>query len=1104
MKCSLAVAIAMLTGLALSGCAGEEGANTTEEVAPARQALVEGVTVNLDWVMAPHFPGTESLPAPTAADAASASCTPGTSGGCGLWCGSTGVHVCNPDGRWSNCVGVEFCNGLDDNCDGVGDEGGVCQVPKSLLSVGVEPNYRPGPLTKGAPPLPTTHCEPSADEIRVLGANVGCTPQGQCAVFGYSPVSGTQFVIRQCPVVTPDCWGAPGSCDAQSKSVALSSCNGTVETDGVCRSGNHAWITPYALTSLSSSSAQPQNTLVPSWDGPNGPAQATPCVMPTGAPGWSFPGGGCFAQSNFPECQAGQQRACYLDGGGSGTTTCNSSTQKWNPCQGPPAPIAASGFDTKLTACKSELGGRTVAQYEWQVHSLTYGVNAQFFTLSCDADFVFKSEGAYRTSVIIHFTNGEKAGLDREVRIRNKVIVSLGDSIASGEGVPHDEKTATSSATWVDKRCHRSLLSWHAQASRNIETMSPHDSVTFLSLACSGASTKHLLDTEYAGQEPDPTLLRAEPPQLLEAGRILSAYPNRRVDALLLQIGANDIKFSDTIKSCAQAYKAGQFLAPGVTTPGCQVKYGSSYPANWQSSTVAQDLKSALSRVAAQIQQPFANGGLNAPSNVYIAEYPDLSNYAAGYQDMVFAGAFDDAVGPLSWLTFPAEILSFGKQNHADAAISANDAQWAHERVLPLLNGVVNSTTEFGWQVVAGVNAQHEFGRHGYAAADHWFVQYAESKARQGNDSGTVHPNLLGHDNYRRHLQPLLARDLLSRKGGSDANGDGFSDIVLSSGWWWGSVPLIRSVGNGEFTPINPSAPEFAQWAESATPISGDFDGDRRADIALIGVPSWTTIPIAFTKADSTYAITNLSNGEFTSYAAVAGTQPVVGDFNGDRVDDIALMGGGYWNTLPVAFSTRGGTFSVTNNPLADFPTWAAAPNVKAVGGDFNGDGRSDIALVGGPGWATIPVAFSAGNGNFFVSNQPVADFPGFAQHDGAKPVSGDFNGDGLADIALVGGPGWATQPVAFGDGLGNFTVTNSPIVEFADWARVPGVRPAAGDFNADGFADIALVGGPGWNTVPVAYGVPSAPGTFRVTNQPVAEFPQWAEHGGAKPAQSF
>ena len=44
----------------------------------------------------------------------------------------------------------------------------------------------------------------------------------------------------------------------------------------------------------------------------------------------------------------------------------------------------------------------------------------------------------------------------------------------------------------------------------------------------------------------------------------------------------------------------------------------------------------------------------------------------------------------------------------------------------------------------------------------------------------------------------------------------------------------------------------------------------------------------------------------------------------------------------------------------------------------------------------------------------------------------GDYDNDGLADIALTGGVGWNTLPVAFSNGDGTFHVTNEYIGSFA------------------------------------------------------------------------
>ena len=141
---------------------------------------------------------------------------------------------------------------------------------------------------------------------------------------------------------------------------------------------------------------------------------------------------------------------------------------------------------------------------------------------------------------------------------------------------------------------------------------------------------------------------------------------------------------------------------------------------------------------------------------------------------------------------------------------------------------------------------------------------------------------------------------------------------------------------------------------------------------------------------DGNFSVSNQSVGEFPAFAQQGG-RAVTGDFDGDGRNDVALVGGyipttgAPWNTIPIAFSNGDGTFRIKNQRVLNFGTFATQPNAFPVVGDFNGDGRMDIALVGGfipstsSPWNTIPVAFSNGDGTFTVTNKPVANFPIFA-----------------------------------------------------------------------------------------------------------------------------
>jgi hypothetical protein len=117
---------------------------------------------------------------------------------------------------------------------------------------------------------------------------------------------------------------------------------------------------------------------------------------------------------------------------------------------------------------------------------------------------------------------GEHATAD--LKLRDYLVVSVGDSVASGEGNPDGP-----GPLWLETRCHRSLQSGAAQAALAVERGDRHSVITFVPLGCSGATIHKGLLNEYAG------IQRNARQGALRAQLDVVAKLGRPIDALLLR-----------------------------------------------------------------------------------------------------------------------------------------------------------------------------------------------------------------------------------------------------------------------------------------------------------------------------------------------------------------------------------------------------------------------------------------------------------------------------------------------------------------------------------------------------------------------------------------
>lgn len=166
-------------------------------------------------------------------------------------------------------------------------------------------------------------------------------------------------------------------------------------------------------------------------------------------------------------------------------------------------------------------------------------------------------------------------------------------------------------------------------------------------------------------------------------------------------------------------------------------------------------------------------------------------------------------------------------------------------------------------------------------------------------------------------------------------------------------------------------------------------------------------------------------------------------DFNGDGKTDIAVAVDAIH---PRILTGNGdGTFSL----LADTNTAAGTTNNRGqiTSGDFNGDGHADVLST--EGYPLQGVAYELGNGDGTFG--PANSLPGFDSSGDTGAAIGDLNNDGLTDISASSYI--ANVNFLLGQANGTFVPASTVANNLA-----PGAYWVHGDFNKDGKLDTAIL----------------------------------------------
>jgi hypothetical protein len=189
----------------------------------------------------------------------------------------------------------------------------------------------------------------------------------------------------------------------------------------------------------------------------------------------------------------------------------------------------------------------------------------------------------------------------------------------------------------------------------------------------------------------------------------------------------------------------------------------------------------------------------------------------------------------------------------------------------------------------------------------------------------------------------------------------------------------------------------------------------------------------------------------------------LVGDFNGDGKADLAIGRANAGGTVDIYLGNGNGTFQRPSSYFA-----GDGPFLLGMA-DFNGDGYQDIAIVDSLG-AGVNILLGYGDGTFRTPWSPSISWGSLP----SRLAIADFNGDGAADIALTNSLNRDIS-IWLGNGDGTFRMA-------ADYSLGINSSPVvAGDFNGDGIPDLAVGAEAGSTALDILLG--NGDGTFRVSS---------------------